>query len=172
MKKTTFIKKAALMLIVFALTALFFGCDLFKPETEEGEKTITVIIDLSAYEEEITVDEGVQQYDENKIKTVEIKTEALRFERVMAELAEMDFFTYWANKSVYGFFVTGIDNVSQDEENGIYFLIYNNDEENSNNSWGEYNYNDAKLGSASSGISDLPVKDGCIYAFVYSAFSE
>lgn len=170
MKKTTFIKKAALMLIVFALTALFFGCDLFKPETEEGEKTITVIIDLSAYEEEITVDEGVQQYDENKIKTVEIKTEALRFERVMAELTDNGYLTYSANKSFQGLFITGIDNVSQDEENGKYFLIYNNDEENSNKSYGEYSYNDTILGSASSGISDLPVKDGCIYAFVYGTY--
>lgn len=167
MKKTTLIKKTALLLIVFALTALFFGCELFKPKAEEGKKTITVIIDLSAYDGEITVDEGMQEYEDKK-KSIEITTQALRMERVMAELEESGFFTYSANKTFQGLFITGIDNVEQDTVNNFYFLIYNDDEENSNNSWGEYNYNDIKLGSASSGISDLPVADGCIYAFVYS----
>lgn len=158
-------KRAAILLLSVIFCMALFGC---KPDAYEGEKNITVVIDMTAYEGELQVDEGVQEY-EDKMKIIEIKTEALRLEEVLNELAKEGNLTFSGRRDIYGLFVTKIDNVEIDAITYTTgFFIYTNDEKYSSQQYGTYEYNDQTINSATFGVTDLPVKNGCIYAMVYT----
>lgn len=51
-----------------------------------------------------------------------------------------------------------------------YWMIYVDLEEYSNTAWGEYEYKNEKLGSATLGVESLPLVSGATYVFVYQTF--
>lgn len=51
-----------------------------------------------------------------------------------------------------------------------FWMLYTDDSENSNTSWGELEYEGAVYGSATSGAEDLVVKENRIYIWAYQTF--
>lgn len=62
--------------------------------------------------------------------------------------------------------INGINNVGNK-----YWMLYTDDEEFSDTAWGEISYQDKIYGSATKGVSDLAVKDGKTYIWVYTELS-
>lgn len=51
-----------------------------------------------------------------------------------------------------------------------YWMLYTNDSENANSSWGTYEYEGATYGSATLGAEELVVKENCVYIWAYQTF--
>ena len=51
------------------------------------------------------------------------------------------------------------------------WMLYTSDTENSNVAWGEVDYEGQTYGSSTLGAETLKIKDGCIYIWVYKAFT-
>lgn len=51
-----------------------------------------------------------------------------------------------------------------------YWMLYTNDEENSNEAWGTCIYQDVTYHSAAYGAETLVVKDGCVYIWYLQTF--
>ena len=51
-----------------------------------------------------------------------------------------------------------------------FWMLYTSDAENANEAWGTYDYEGTTLGSAVLGASELIVKAGCTYVWVYQTF--
>lgn len=81
-------------------------------------------------------------------------------------LTEKEFLTYDAP----GGFVVTINDRTADSTKGEYWLIYTDDEENSDASWGTYDVDGKTYNSAKFGINDLPLKEGKTYVFMISKF--
>lgn len=58
--------------------------------------------------------------------------------------------------------INGVKNAGK-----TYWMLYTDDEDYSNSAWGEINYNEKIYGSATKGVSDLVVKDGKTYIWVF-----
>lgn len=146
-----------LLLSLCLVVALFSACELFKPKAQEGKKEITVIVDLTAYEGEISVDEGVEGYTD-KVKKITYTTEKENLAEVLAELMEKKFLTYEGKiYPVFGLAIEKIDNVQQD---GYYFALYSD-----NDTQGKSITVDGKTVYYSNyGASSLMVKDGKTYS--------
>ena len=67
--------------------------------------------------------------------------------------------------------ITSIDGVSNAPDWSSCWMIYTSDSEMSNTGWGEVEYKDNVYGSATLGASELKVKNGCLYIFVYQSFN-
>lgn len=61
--------------------------------------------------------------------------------------------------------INGVKNTSN-----TYWMIYTDDEEFSNTAWGEITYQEKTYASATKGVSELIVKDGKTYIWVYTEF--
>ena len=64
--------------------------------------------------------------------------------------------------------VTSINGIKQTSD--TYWMLYTDDEEFSNTAWGIITYNEKEYASASKGITELIVKDGKTYIWVYTKF--
>ena len=51
-----------------------------------------------------------------------------------------------------------------------YWMLYTDDAENSDTTWGTYEKNGKTYASAMYGVSDMPIKDGCTYILTYQTF--
>lgn len=162
------LKKIFLFAIIVIMVSALFGCEDFRPpKTESGEKTLTIVFDMSAYDGEITVSEDVTDY-ENKVKVITVTTTALTLEAVLDELATDKKVTYSGTKTSGSLFVEVIDNITPAANS--YFLIFSDDTDNVNSAWGTYAYEDVTYSSTASGITVLPVKDGKTYIFTIIAY--
>lgn len=65
--------------------------------------------------------------------------------------------------------VTTVNGKSQ--ANNSYWMIYTNDADNSNEAWGTFEHEGKIYGSATLGVEELPLKEGCIYVLAYQSFS-
>ena len=70
--------------------------------------------------------------------------------------------------TVIGGMVTTINGKSNTANS--YWMLYTNDKENSDESWGTFEYEGEIYASASLGAESLPVKQGNIYIWVYQTF--
>ena len=59
--------------------------------------------------------------------------------------------------------INGINNAGNQ-----YWMLYTDDEEFANTAWGQITYQEKTYGSATKGVSDLIVKDGKTYIWVYT----
>ena len=66
--------------------------------------------------------------------------------------------------------VVAINGTENDIDFDPCWMLYTSDEENSDTTWGAYEYAGEVLGSASVGAEDLIVKSGEIYVWVYQTF--
>ena len=57
-------------------------------------------------------------------------------------------------------------------KNGLksYWMLYTDDADNSNNTWGTIEKDGKTYASAMYGICELPIKDGCTYILTYQTF--
>lgn len=67
--------------------------------------------------------------------------------------------------------VTSIDGVANTANWSHGWMIYTSDSEMANTGWGEVEYKGNVYGSAILGASELKVKNGCLYIFVYQSFN-
>ena len=81
-------------------------------------------------------------------------------------LQEKDYLTYNAP----GGFIDTINDLKPDASKGEYWFIYTDDEEHANADWGTFDLDGKTLGSATLGITDLPLKEGATYVFVVSVY--
>ena len=51
-----------------------------------------------------------------------------------------------------------------------YWMLYTDDAENSDTTWGTYEKNGKTYASAMYGVCDMPIKDGCTYILTYQTF--
>ena len=168
-------KKILFTLVSVILVASMYACNLNErivptptPVVVSNEKEITVIFDMTNYEGDIQVSEGIEDYTDD-IKVFNIETKATKLEAVLDELVADNKITYSGTKSaITGIMITEIDNITL--QGNQFFAIYTNDTENSDTNWGTYTYEENTLGSASWGATSLPVKDGYVYAFSISSF--
>ena len=61
--------------------------------------------------------------------------------------------------------VNGVENTTNS-----FWMIYTDDMENADSTWGTYEVNGKTYSSAKLGISELPIKDGCTYVLTYQKF--
>ena len=66
--------------------------------------------------------------------------------------------------------VTAINGVQNKPDWSECWMIYTSDTEMANKTWGEIEYKGETYGSAILGASELKVKNGCLYFFVYQGF--
>lgn len=83
-------------------------------------------------------------------------------------LVEKEFLTYNAP----GGFIDTINELKADGTKGEYWLIYTDDAENSNESWGKTEIDGKTYLSAKFGINDMPLKEGKTYVFMISKFES
>lgn len=165
MKKFT---KIITVVLLIALISAFGGCDLFKNDVQTGEKTITIVFDMTPYEGDITVDTGVTDYT-NKKKEFTVTTEATTLEAVLDELVADKKVTYAGTKNATtGIMINNIDNIIT--TGNQFFALYTNDTANSDTQYGIYDYYEKSLGSAIKGATSLPVKDGFVYVITISTW--
>ena len=74
---------------------------------------------------------------------------------------------YTSDTSAYGAFIDSVNGIKNSGNN--YWMLYTDDEDNSNSVWGEISYKDKVYASAALGASDLVIKAGCPYIWVYTA---
>lgn len=65
--------------------------------------------------------------------------------------------------------VTSIDGIANTANWSHSWMIYTSDTEMANTAWGEIEYKGNVYGSAILGASQLKVKNGCLYIFVYQS---
>lgn len=65
-----------------------------------------------------------------------------------------------------------ITSLNGEVANGVnaYWMLYTDDAENSNSTWGTYEKDGKTYASAALGATDLPIKDGCTYVFTLQSF--
>lgn len=88
--------------------------------------------------------------------------------KALAEAGELKYDGY---ESEYGFFITSLIGVEADASENEYFAVYTTLGEYegvvySNAEYASYKYNSKTLGSASYGVSGLPMVEGELYALV------
>ena len=76
---------------------------------------------------------------------------------------------YTSDTSAYGAFIDSVNGIKNDGNN--YWMLYTDDGDNSNSAWGEISYKDKIYASAALGASDLVIKAGCSYIWVYTKTS-
>lgn len=160
-----------LILAMVLAVGVFSACELFKPKPQEGSKEITVIINLSAYEGTINVDEGVEGYTD-KVKQKTLTTEDGYLIEVLNVLKEEKWLDFSGSESSYGFFIDKVDNVQP--ASNQFFSIYTDDEEfafvDTDGSPFTKSFDGKDYYSSSKGVSDLPVKDGKTYIISLEGF--
>lgn len=82
----------------------------------------------------------------------------------MDDLQEKGKLTYSINNGM----VTAINGKSNTTNS--YWMLYTNDSENSNESWGTLEYGGVIYGSATSGAETLALKENCVYVWAYQTF--
>lgn len=90
-------------------------------------------------------------------------------------LSSEGYLTYDGYESEYGFFVTSLNGVEADASANEYFAIYTTLGEYdgvtySSSDFAAYNYNGKTLGSASYGVSGLPMVEGELYVIVLESY--
>lgn len=71
---------------------------------------------------------------------------------------------------VSGGMITSINNIENPSDWSKCWMLYTSDTENSNNAWGEIDYNGNIYGSANFGAERLIVKENALYIWVFKAF--
>ena len=67
--------------------------------------------------------------------------------------------------------ITSVNGISNPADWSSCWMIYTSDNENANVGWGKMDYNGNIYGSAILGAEYLPIKDGCLYIWVFQSFS-
>ena len=74
------------------------------------------------------------------------------------------------NYEISGGMITSVNGVQNKADWSYCWMIYTNDTDFSNNTWGSVNYNDIICGSAILGAEDLPLTANCYYVIDYTYF--
>ncbi len=149
MKKSTIIKVAMILTLIMALS-IFVACDKIKnlgaPETEVGEKSVTVII-------------GNQKYSVN--------TDAEYVHNLLLEMKETSGIIYEFSDSEYGATIEKLNALENDSASwtkwiGVYHDI---DDVELITAGFDEEYDGKTYCSSSLGVENLPVRNGATYYF-------
>ena len=135
-------KVIAILLLVVSVCTLTFACSKKEP---------TVIKDT----DEFIVLKPTADYAGKKL------IEFMDYTRSQGTL------DYTSETSAYGDFINSVNGIANTNEK--YWMLYTDDEENSNSAWGEISYKDKIYVSAALGASDLVIRSSCTYIWVYTA---
>lgn len=141
-------KRISVLAWLIAAVCLLFslGCG-----TEKGSATVNV---LSSEEKTMVL----------TVSDVQGKFTLLNCLQSLAADGEIEY-------EMQGTMLTAIGGVKNDDATFSYWMIYTSDASNANAAWGSLEYNGTTLSSAAKGISELQVKDGCLYVFCYQTMS-
>ena len=164
-------KKLLIALFTIVLMTGLFACNqtggTVNPSANPTNyETITVILDMTAYDDIITVDNNTTDYT-GKIKTFTVESNGT-LEDTLNELAADKKLTFSGDSSIAGLMITKIDNITL--SGNQFFALYTNDTDNSDTAWGTYQVFGKTLGSALVGVSSLNIKDDCLYVICISSF--
>ena len=137
------------------LCVLLIGC--FVCACDGGKK------DASTENESVAPENSVSPVAIYVTETVESGTTLLEYMEVQKEKGEITFV-------VSGGMITSINGVENDADYDPCWMLYTSDEDNANTMWGSFEYNGSILGSAVVGASDLVIKQGYTYVWVYQGF--
>ena len=66
--------------------------------------------------------------------------------------------------------ITSINGIANPADYSYCWMLYTDDADNSNEAWGVITYKEKTYASASLGATDLKIKKGCVYIWVYTKF--
>lgn len=106
-----------------------------------------------------------------KLVIIEATETAGSLEDALKALSDAGELTYGGSDSDYGFYLTSLNGIEADASANEYFAVYTTLGEYegvsySSSEWASYNHNGKTLGSASYGVSGLPMVKGELYAIV------
>lgn len=133
---------ALLCLIVFTFTA--FACSKQKSPVTITENDTYVAIIASNEHVKITNSTSLLEY--------------------MYVLKSKEFLTFETS----GTMLTSMNGMNNASNNSLCWMLYTNDEENSNSMWGEVVYKGITCSSATQGVADLIIKEGYLYLWVFT----
>ena len=136
----------SVLLIAVILASVFAFASCGKKYVQQTDTAVGITVDASV------------------MSNVEGKT----LKDYMDALVEKKELTYSGKDSQYGIMLDTINNLKADATKGEYWLIYSNDDEYSNESWGTYEFMGTTYKSATLGVSSLPIKMGKTYVFMIS----
>ena len=67
--------------------------------------------------------------------------------------------------------ISSINGIENPADWSSCWMLYTDDTENANAAWGEVEYQEKIYGSSIFGAEELKIKDGCVYIWVYQAFT-
>ena len=73
--------------------------------------------------------------------------------------------------TISGTMLVSVNDKSNDDDTFSYWMIYTTDEKSANEAWGTLTWQNTTLKSATKGVTELSVKDGCVYALAYQTMS-
>ena len=142
-------KRKLVALLVALCAVLFCGCSLLQNGFSDGKKTPYISAKLiSSTETQVVI-------------TVEDKLGSFELIDCMNVLEGEDF-----SFEISDGFITEINGIKS--ENGYYWMLYTSDDELSNPTWGEIEYDGEVLYSAALGAEELEVEIGEFYVWQYA----
>ena len=133
-----------LTLALFVSTAAFVACG----NKEELSETCVIKVDADVYE--ITEETTLLEY--------------------MEKLSNDGKLTFKSQNGAYGVMIKEINGLANGLGDNPCWLLYTDDEANSDTTWGTYVYEGKTYSSATLGASSLIVKEGCTYIWHYEQF--
>ena len=105
---------------------------------------------------------------DSSVMTITEETTLYDYMTALKEQGKLDF---TAEDGSYGKFLSSVNGVSNGVGNNPCWMIYSDDEQYTNNEWGQTEIDGKVYASATLGISDLPVKEGATYVLSYVKLS-
>ena len=134
------LKKICLILCVALAVSAFAGCNR---DTVVSEDDIVII------------------HANNEFMEITYTTTLVDYMNALSDAGELTF-------NISDGMITSIN--GKEASMNSYWMLYTDDVENGDESWGTYTYNEKVYLSAKLGAGSLIVKDGCTYVWAYQTF--
>ena len=134
------LKKICLILCVALAVSAFAGCNR---DTVVSEDDMVII------------------HANNEFMEITYTTTLLDYMNALSDAGELTF-------TISDGMITSVN--GKENFMSSYWMIYTDDTEKWDESWGKITYNDKEYLSASFGAGDLVIKDGCTYILAYQSF--
>lgn len=134
-----------MLMSIFVTATLFSACGTTEPLVIKESDTY-IVITVSSEQMELTEETTLVEYMTS-----------------LKESGELEF-------EIKSGMVSSVNGISNPADYSSCWMLYTDDEDNSNVAWGTIEYNEKIYGSAILGAETLKVKDSCVYIWVYQTF--